>query len=783
MQQAGEEDEIRRNLDDAGNKAKLLKNEVLFTDAIRTALEQLRDSSSVLDAAQKAGASDSLEEAVELLVKAQKSPSLLQGSNNARYTGILRERISDLRSAIVESILECWNELICVDTVNESVTIKHEIHRKSFNLVAFALLMFVGSTTITMDTVSSALTSLGLLRGRVDALCQSFNDIVLTPRLRVRSNDTVPKITVAGPSIHVSGRITDVSVESVLDDLFDSIRFLDSSLPEPIARLVSEVMMPGLISTLISVWLASSVPATLEDVPDFQSILAQVQSFGDSIESRHWPGKQDLIEWVHSAPKVWLNKRRESSLDTVRRTFANGLGELRTVERVETQRITRKEDIFMGSGGDDGWNQDWSDDEDEEPAEQASRSSNTMGRNNEEEDVSAWEIDDESSGQQDRIEGTHSTPDDDNDAWGWGDDYETGEPSKSTQVSPVREKIWQSTGKPPVNPRFEREITLKETYTITDLPQKILELISQILSDAKILSLPDSASSPVAPAAAGLFVLPASILSIYRASASHYYSRDLNGNMYLYNDSIWLAEQLNTLATDYDLATGTSPKASRQLDIARDISALELCGKRAYGKEMESQRTILRDLLDGAQGFANCTTYPFAQECDLAIDSTIDRLREVNRRWEGVLSHSALLQSTGSLLSTVINKVIVDVEDMGDISEPESKRLTSFCNRVAALEDLFIPRTSEAGTTTAAEEASERPLPLTAIYTSKWLKFQYLTNILESSLVDIKYLWTEGELSLEFSAAEVVDLIEALFADSEHRRKAIGEVRRRSVNW
>ena len=67
---------------------------------------------------------------------------------------------------------------------------------------------------------------------------------------------------------------------------------------------------------------------------------------------------------------------------------------------------------------------------------------------------------------------------------------------------------------------------------------------------------------------------------------------------------------------------------------------------------------------------------------------------------------------------------------------------------------------------------------MTAVYVYNWLRFQYLANILESSLVDIKYLWTEGELSLEFTVDEVVDLIKALFADSHHRRSAISEIRR-----
>ena len=258
---------------------------------------------------------------------------------------------------------------------------------------------------------------------------------------------------------------------------------------------------------------------------------------------------------------------------------------------------------------------------------------------------------------------------------------------------------------------------------------------------------------------------------MYRAAAPVYYERNVSGNMFLYNDCMWMAERLN------DLAKMQSKRVNHgHSRLEADVSALEIFGKRAYSKEMETQRTIAGDLLDGAQGFVNCTEHPFAQECDIAISSTVDRIREVHKQWKAVLSHSALLQSLGSLLSTVINKIIVDVEDMSDISEPESQRLTSFCNRIASLEDLFAPKELP----TIAPDI-EQTIPLTAVYTPNWLKFQYLSNILESSLVDIKYLWSEGELGLEFSADELVDLIEALFADSEHRRRAIGEIRRSST--
>lgn len=97
---------------------------------------------------------------------------------------------------------------------------------------------------------------------------------------------------------------------------------------------------------------------------------------------------------------------------------------------------------------------------------------------------------------------------------------------------------------------------------------------------------------------------------------------------------------------------------------------------------------------------------------------------------------------------------MIDIEGMSDISEAELKRLTGFSNRIAALEDLLAPEILPSEAT-----HGEAPISLTAVYTPNWLKFQYLTNISESYLVDIKYLWAGGELGLESQTEELVNLI------------------------
>lgn len=232
--------------------------------------------------------------------------------------------------------------------------------------------------------------------------------------------------------------------------------------------------------------------------------------------------------------------------------------------------------------------------------------------------------------------------------------------------------------------------------------------------------------------------------------------------MLLYNDSMYLAEQLRLFSEQHKFAK-----------LKPDIESVERFGRIAYGKEMHSQRTILMDLLDGCQGFANCAAQPYLSECESSMNSTVERLRDVYGEWQPILSPSALLQSTGSLLSTIIDKVIIDVEDLGDISDAQSQRLVGFCNAISKLEDLFLSRAAVDSNAASGAE----PIPMTAMYVSNWLKFQYLIHILDGSLADIKYLWKEGELSLQFSQEEVVDLLRALFADSDHRKRAVAEIR------
>ena len=638
-----------------------------------------------------------------------------------------------------------------------------------------------------IQTLVAAMAKLQLLENVLLPFCKDLEMLVVAPRLQVRADGKVGTLEIDGDEMKVFGQSSDLSAEALFSDLDSIIDFLRARLPSSVVEPLAEHLMPRLISRLISAWLASAVPEDLDGMEDFQVTMSLIQNFGKSLDSYNWPGKRELVEWTRSIPNVWLRKRQETSLNQIRKLLSKGVGTIETVERVETQVLSRHDEVFASNGGGDDWNAGWSDDESGSPTKPHQPSNSNATQGEDEEDVSAWGLDDEKesgAGQDDQEK--PATADDDADAWGWGDENDGEESKKASPSSQSNRKTIRSNGLAGTPEQAEREVTLKETYNITSLPKEILEMITRIVSDAEKLESSDLANSPISSAAPNLLSLPGLVLAMYRASASTSYASHASGSMFLYNDSLWLAERLQQLGSPHITRSGKhiQSRTAHNLNLEAHVLALESYGKRAYAKEMESQRTIITDLLDGAQAFVHCTEHPFNQECDIAIASTVDRLRGLHKQWKDVLSHSALLQSLGSLLSTVTNKIVVDIEDMSDISEPESQQLTAYCNRIAALEVLFLPTPQPPTDPPAAAQAraqsdEQNPVPLTALYAPHWLKFQYLASILESPLVDIKYLWTEGELGLEFDTEELVDLVVALFADTPHRRGAVAEIRGR----
>ncbi|CAK4034555.1 Hypothetical predicted protein [Lecanosticta acicola] len=706
--------ELKSKVEDRKRKVDLLENEVAFQESVAARLDHIRHAKEVLEDVQECIVKGQFGRGLKRLEEAEESTNGLGAGGGSGVGMLLGRRAEKLRERLQEAVIEGWNQHIIVGEGHQAV-IKSGVEE----------LVKTGK-------------ALGIFDDLLEKLAKAFDRVILRPRM-IGHNGSLPRVYVDGDEIYCKNE-ADPSTGQLFADLKAILDFLVRQLPADVAAPLSDMLLPTLSSRLEEEWLEPSVPLQLSEVPAFQRLLEEILDFADFIDEKQLYGGKGLREWLDNVSPTWLRKRREVILGDVRNLVFTGLRETKTVERVETQVIAKDDALAQGGQtGDDDWDTAW-----DEPEEQPAAADEDDG-------TSAWDVEGDEPAKEDAG--------DDDEAWGWGD----GDENAPASPKAAKKDLAKTNGDPPQQAQ-EQEMTLRETFTVTSVPENLLVQIQSVIHDAETLSGPSYTNTPLAPASAGLYQLPNLALAIYRATAPTAYSKLPTGSMLIYNDANRLSDQLLQWQK-------TSPQAAK-LRLQKDTEALEQFAKRAYTSEMDSQRTILRDLLDGAQDFANCTAEPFRSQAIEAVSQTIDRLRDVHTQWTPILSHSALLQSLGSLLHTITSRMTSQIEDLPDIGEEESRQLGKLCAHVSTARDLFYQEANGEG------EAGGETRDMTFIYCPSWLKFQYLAEILESSLADIRYLWKEGELSLEFEAEEVVGLIEALFAESQLRRQAIQEVRR-----
>ena len=159
-------------------------------------------------------------------------------------------------------------------------------------------------------------------------------------------------------------------------------------------------------------------------------------------------------------------------------------------------------------------------------------------------------------------------------------------------------------------------------------------------------------------------------------------------------------------------------------------------------------------------------------ETESCVESAVARVRAMAVTWESILSRSAWYQAVGSLVDAVSTKVISDVMDMSAIGQDEAYLIAKYISTITELDDLFLPSHAQPG----AKPSGAEEVPTTAQYAASWLRLKYLSEVLQSNLKDVRYLWMESELGLYFTAREVVDLINLSFADNPRTREVIREI-------
>ncbi|KAK3403202.1 hypothetical protein B0T20DRAFT_19354 [Sordaria brevicollis] len=743
-------------IEEAEARVAFIARELDYNTQLRNALRGIKAVNQILDQVEQARDERRILDALHLLERSWKELDAVPVNKSCRAIKLLDIRAFELKSDVHQVFDHVWNTLIRVDIEGHKVSISDTKEGEAMSL-------------------SDAVIGLKAYKEVDQRAAQLWHDIdkaILAPRLDIKQ-ENLPSVRINENTLELGGT-SDQSIEAVFRDLAQVLAFLVEKLPPDLVETISTVLISGLIPTITKTWLDLAVPSSLEEMDRFQATISTTKGFCTTLKALGLSHLNELQEWTESAPRVWLSKRREAALDQIRTQLSQGLGASKQVERVEKQVVSKSEGQQLAANGatvaedDGGWDAWGSDGEQETGGQQTSKPAAKKLTTEPSADViddaaDAWgwgeenpEPEESEEPQQKKQKHEEVDP---TEAWGWGDDAQIDD-----AVPEPAPAAPSSSSKPQT-----RELTFKETYSISSLPQPVLDLIASLVEDGAALTQGDYANSPVAAAAAGLFGLPTLALAMFRAVAPRYYAPDVGGNMFLYNDATYLSERLTEFAEEWAKRDNIGTRARTMLRLDNDIKSMQSFANRAYRNEMSIQKTVLRDLLGGEQNLIQ------QDDTESCVSAAVARVRSLAIAWESILSRSAWQQAVGSLVDAVANKIIGDVMDLPGIGQDEAYNIANHIASVTALDDLFLPSRFSQGVESSGEVENE--VPTTAQYAGSWLRLKYLSEVLQSNLKDVRYLWLESELSLYFSADEVVDLVNLSFEDNPRTREVIREIR------
>ncbi|PHH77983.1 hypothetical protein CDD82_3270 [Ophiocordyceps australis] len=757
IRQAEARDVSGEEIEEAETKADFLNREVQYSQQLLSSLQRIRHITRLLDQVDKAKAQRRILEALRHLEETWAALDLVGVSKSCRVMRLLNLRSFELKSDVHQVLDHVWKALIQIDVEAGKVSIYDARPGE----------------TMSLDDAVTGLKAYKEVDERMEQLWRNLDAAVVSPRMD-KSKSAIPGIRVAGNELELHGQ-ADMSLESLIWDLEQIFVFLAQKLPADLVQALSGLVMGEAVPKLIDKWLDEAVPRSLTDMTEFQSVVQRTSELCACLQGNGYTGLDELKDWANKAPTMWLDKYRENALGTVRERLAKGMGSSKQVEKVEKHMVSYAEGKELSTTGagaaadSNDWGDDWGDawgenDQQDDGVDNASgiRESNVTGPeagDAGDDGAEAWNWDDgeAAAGTDDAVHSEAPVDDEDDSAaaWGWDDNDTVEEPTVK-----AKDKTRSDSNRTKREER--RELVLTETYHISGMPEALLQLIFSILEDGAVLTQGSEEYSLVAPTAPGLFSLPSLILALFRAVSPYYYSLEIGGNMFLYNDGVYMAEKLGEFAEKWKQRSDLTARAKAMLRLDNEVKTLERFANRSYSHEMSLQKTVLQDLLGDSQSLMQ------QDEMESAVEAGTTRIRTVAATWESILARSVWSQAVGSLADALAKRLIADVLDMASIGQDDAYAIAKLISSATEIDDLFLP-----SRLSGTDKAAEDEVPVTAQYAPNWLRLKYLGEVLQSNLNEVKYLWCESELSLYFTVEEVVDLINASFEDNARTRETI----------
>lgn len=452
----------------------------MYNQRVGEALAAIKYVSGLLNQAEQACGERRILDALRLLEKAWEALDALPVGKGVRAVRLLDLGAFELKNTVHEVFEHVWKALVHVDVEAASILIRETRDGEAMSLSDAAI----------------GLKSYKEVDQRMAQLWHDLDQAIIGPRMDI-TNSTLASIVADNDVLRVEGQ-ADRSIDALFSDMDKVLSYLAHRLPPDLIDSMSALMMPEIASRTISSWLDPAVPASLKEMDRFESIMASAKRFCGRLAELGFSGLNELQDWVEDAPKVWLAKCRETALDTVRIRLSEGLGASKEVERVEKQMVSRAEGqelaaapVTAAAAEADDWGAAWDDEgnQQDEAPQQPAAAPTRSAEELDDDGADAWGAWGDEGEAQDAAEPEPHAPeqgtDDDEggDAWGWGDDdaqQDTQSPHASRQPALATTPAG-----------MQREMTLKEAYNISSMPEPVLQLIFAILEDGAMLTQPE----------------------------------------------------------------------------------------------------------------------------------------------------------------------------------------------------------------------------------------------------------------------------------------------------
>lgn len=455
-------------VEDAAAKVALVETEIAFNQAVTSTLEEVERLCQQLGTGRAALNDGKIMAAIDILEETATTVKTDNLFTNTNVMNVLSDNVAGLRQEIADFLLTRWNEQLSIDKQQRKLLVSQ----------------YEGNAML--EEMIAALNRLDMLVPATDKLQKDLLSTIIDPALLPGAHLQSLEVQVKDSGIEVEEQPKTAAVSEVLEHISQVLNHLQESLPTTILNPFSDYFIPTLASRIISSWLSSAIPTELERLSEFESTLDHVLKFAHSIETFGWHGHEELVSWVNQAPRLWLTRRRVDSLDQVRKVLAASRGTTKQVERVEKEQVSQADETLLENAPADDWDAGW-DDENEEDT-------NGKPAEHPEDDpgVSAWGLDEDTKDdiQDTKPDVTESAEDDDaGDAWGWGDE-EDEEPQKQASQASKAPAAKSINGNGTSEHASPKEVTLRETYVVTDIPDSILDIVRRQITDSETVARP-----------------------------------------------------------------------------------------------------------------------------------------------------------------------------------------------------------------------------------------------------------------------------------------------------